>query len=370
MATTGRFLNGEQLECSICMDLYSNPVSLPCGHNFCQACISRHWSDRELRWCPLCKREFNKSLKLRVNTLLRDIVDNYKHALGDSEKPTSPDDVLCDCCLHTRRRASKTCLVCLTSYCKTHLEPHLRVTTLKTHTLTDPVPKLEEKVCTKHNRLLEEVNAQPPVCVECAKIEIQDLPVTCEEKKVKPEKQVVQSMKGNNLKKSKKTKNIKAAPNFYIWFNQQQFTFSHIPSHCGFSRGRVYYDVWLETNSIWELGVVSATLHGKKSHTNGAWIVGLERHVPCEAGCPFNTINTPYRVLVCVDYEQGRMFICNASDGTGIVSLTNCKFRGKLILFAHQSPNSPKTLTQRIQTLSPLMFVLICIAFLFLCFIF
>uniref|UniRef100_A0A672P1R1 Tripartite motif-containing protein 47-like n=1 Tax=Sinocyclocheilus grahami TaxID=75366 RepID=A0A672P1R1_SINGR len=32
-----------ELTCSICLDLFSKPVSTPCGHNFCQGCIGGYW---------------------------------------------------------------------------------------------------------------------------------------------------------------------------------------------------------------------------------------------------------------------------------------------------------------------------------------
>lgn len=32
------------LTCSICLDIFQNPVSLQCDHTFCEACITRYWS--------------------------------------------------------------------------------------------------------------------------------------------------------------------------------------------------------------------------------------------------------------------------------------------------------------------------------------
>uniref|UniRef100_A0A3B4U4Y2 RING-type domain-containing protein n=1 Tax=Seriola dumerili TaxID=41447 RepID=A0A3B4U4Y2_SERDU len=29
--------------CSICLDVFTNPSTTPCGHSFCMACISRYW---------------------------------------------------------------------------------------------------------------------------------------------------------------------------------------------------------------------------------------------------------------------------------------------------------------------------------------
>ncbi|CAL8377066.1 unnamed protein product [Gadus morhua 'NCC'] len=64
-------------------------------------------------------------------------------------------EVPCDVCTGTQLKAVKSCLVCLVSYCQTHLEPHQRVTVMKKHRLVEPMDRLEDRVCKKHDRLLE-----------------------------------------------------------------------------------------------------------------------------------------------------------------------------------------------------------------------
>ncbi|KAK7916518.1 hypothetical protein WMY93_012279 [Mugilogobius chulae] len=44
MATATCQLSEDQFLCSICLDVFTDPVTLSCGHNFCMACINQHWS--------------------------------------------------------------------------------------------------------------------------------------------------------------------------------------------------------------------------------------------------------------------------------------------------------------------------------------
>ncbi|XP_035528280.1 nuclear factor 7, brain-like [Morone saxatilis] len=101
MATASPFLSEDQFLCSICLDVFTEPVSIPCGHNFCKACITRHRESKEQCQCPLCNEKFNKGLKLRVNTGFREVVENFKkhYAIANNNQPIKPGQVPCDCCL-------------------------------------------------------------------------------------------------------------------------------------------------------------------------------------------------------------------------------------------------------------------------------
>ncbi|XP_067117417.1 E3 ubiquitin-protein ligase TRIM39 [Osmerus mordax] len=77
MASTGK-LSEEQVHCSICLDVFTNPVSIPCGHNFCQSCILGYWRTSPLYQCPMCKKSFYKRPDISINTVLRDIAEQFK----------------------------------------------------------------------------------------------------------------------------------------------------------------------------------------------------------------------------------------------------------------------------------------------------
>ncbi|XP_033979614.1 E3 ubiquitin-protein ligase TRIM47-like [Trematomus bernacchii] len=160
----------EEFLCSICLDVFTEPVSTPCGHNYCRACISSYWSSRDIIQCPLCKETFLTAPKLRVNTVFRDMLEilkKTKQAAGeDGGSPAGPGDVPCDLCEGNRKRkAVKSCLVCVASYCDAHLKPHRTVQKLEWHQLINPVDSLEERVCRKHNKVMESFCKRDQCCV-------------------------------------------------------------------------------------------------------------------------------------------------------------------------------------------------------------
>ncbi|XP_008286993.1 tripartite motif-containing protein 7 [Stegastes partitus] len=83
MSLYGSFLlSDEQFQCSICLDVFTNPSSTPCGHSFCMACISRYWDGLKVCQCPLCKKTFQKRPDLQINRTLREITDQFKSMKG------------------------------------------------------------------------------------------------------------------------------------------------------------------------------------------------------------------------------------------------------------------------------------------------
>lgn len=64
----------EQFRCCICLDIYTDPVSIPCGHNFCLDCIEDYWDTKDKPECPLCKEVFPRHPELRINHAFADII--------------------------------------------------------------------------------------------------------------------------------------------------------------------------------------------------------------------------------------------------------------------------------------------------------
>uniref|UniRef100_A0A671Z2M0 B30.2/SPRY domain-containing protein n=1 Tax=Sparus aurata TaxID=8175 RepID=A0A671Z2M0_SPAAU len=86
---------------------------------------------------------------------------------ASTPEPQLPEteDVLCDFCSEIKEKAVKSCLMCLMSFCKLHLEPHQRVAILKSHTLLDPVKNLDDRMCKTHDKITELYCRTDQVCV-------------------------------------------------------------------------------------------------------------------------------------------------------------------------------------------------------------
>ncbi|XDV34996.1 hypothetical protein PO909_005053 [Leuciscus waleckii] len=124
-SSSGPSLN-EELQCSICLEVLTDPVTTSCGHNFCRTCLTKCWTDTQTFFCPLCKENFSKRPDLKINTTLREVVQHFKEKLN--------------------------------------LVPRL-----KKHKLINPVENLEDYICQKHERPLELFcrDDQTCVCLPC-----------------------------------------------------------------------------------------------------------------------------------------------------------------------------------------------------------
>ncbi|XP_069564065.1 E3 ubiquitin-protein ligase TRIM47-like isoform X3 [Brachyistius frenatus] len=153
----------EPPQCCICLDEFSSPASLPCGHGFCLGCIGEYWRIHGACQCPLCKAVFPTRPQLQTDRTLR---------TGDAPAPLKAGEVPCDFC-PAERPAVKSCLACLASYCAPHLETHYQREDLGRHLLISLVKNLEGSVCKLHGRRLEKFcrSDRTCICAMCAQTE-------------------------------------------------------------------------------------------------------------------------------------------------------------------------------------------------------
>ncbi|KAM5223484.1 tripartite motif-containing protein 5-like isoform 3-T7 [Hipposideros larvatus] len=84
----------EELTCPICLKLLTDPLSLDCGHSFCQACIT---ADKECvidqegeSSCPVCGATYQHG-DLRSNRFVADIVERFREVTVSPEEGQKKD---------------------------------------------------------------------------------------------------------------------------------------------------------------------------------------------------------------------------------------------------------------------------------------
>ncbi|XP_053199105.1 bloodthirsty-related gene family, member 12 [Scomber japonicus] len=202
-SSPGRVLSEDQFSCSICLEVFVEPVSTPCGHSFCKACLQGYWNHSKKFCCPMCKKSYSKKPEMSVNRVLAEISSQFQGLLvaggaggiggtgtasrgstlnlnsdtghGGSSGPDTGEfaqagEVPCDACIGRKLKAHKSCVNCPGSFCETHLRHHKKVKSLTSHRLIEPTFHLEEKICKKHERLLEVYcrTDHTCICTACA----------------------------------------------------------------------------------------------------------------------------------------------------------------------------------------------------------
>uniref|UniRef100_UPI0037E71AAE E3 ubiquitin/ISG15 ligase TRIM25-like n=1 Tax=Semicossyphus pulcher TaxID=241346 RepID=UPI0037E71AAE len=153
-----------ELSCPICLQLYSDPVVLPCGHNYCRVCIYKtantaNKNEKELPRCPECREEFQGVNSLQKNFKLSSIIEGYQATAPqlDRQPDAEPEmmEVFCDHCIDEQTPAVKTCLNCEVSLCSRHLQRHQEKESFRTHTLVKAMDEQGRKGCAVHRRPFE-----------------------------------------------------------------------------------------------------------------------------------------------------------------------------------------------------------------------
>ncbi|KAM8923820.1 E3 ubiquitin/ISG15 ligase TRIM25-like [Pelodytes ibericus] len=150
----------DELTCSICLNIYTDPVTLTCGHNFCLVCIGNVLDTQEgsgVYSCPECRAEFQDRPALEKNRKLRNIAETF---LSTHPQPEEVG-ILCTYC-DSPVPAAKTCLTCEASLCEKHLLKHNRSVE---HVLTDPTASFKDRKCSVHKKVLEYYCTEDAVCI-------------------------------------------------------------------------------------------------------------------------------------------------------------------------------------------------------------
>ncbi|KAM4617311.1 E3 ubiquitin/ISG15 ligase TRIM25-like [Discoglossus pictus] len=151
----------EELDCAICLNIYTDPVMLSCGHNFCQVCIGSVLDTQEgsgVYTCPECREQFNDRPALHRNLKLWNIAQHFI--------PTQPEQedagIFCTYCIHTQVPAAKSCLMCEASLCDDHVRVHSKS---EEHVLSEPTTSWVNRKCSVHKEFLKYYCSEDATCI-------------------------------------------------------------------------------------------------------------------------------------------------------------------------------------------------------------
>uniref|UniRef100_A0A671VDQ3 Uncharacterized protein n=1 Tax=Sparus aurata TaxID=8175 RepID=A0A671VDQ3_SPAAU len=388
-------LTEDQFLCSICLDVFTDPVTIPCGHNFCKTCITQHWNINVPCQCPNCKEVFNTRPELKVNTFISEMANL------EGRMCTKHDKLLELFC--------KTDQMCVCMLC-----------TVLDHKTHDVVPLKEEYEGKKAERLkIEEMKRSVELSKKDADREIAEISElekrSSEVKKIPSSKEdlfidfqsspslntapstkdwtgvsvrppsyegtVVRAV--NQLEKtlSKQMKKLfeaelkrvqqyavdvtldpdtahpklilsddgKQVKHGDVWKNLPDNPERFDPCPCvlaklSVSSGRFYYEVQVKEKTKWDLGVARESINRKGNITltpqNGYWTICLrnnnEYYARAVPSVSLSLKSRPEKVGVFVDYEEGLVSFYDVDAAALIYSFTGCCFTQKL--YSYFSP--------------------------------
>ncbi|XP_061108894.1 zinc-binding protein A33-like [Conger conger] len=108
----------DDLCCSVCCDIFKEPVVLKCSHSFCRVCLQQCWEEKGSRECPICRRKASMD-DPPLNLALKNIVESY---LKQKTEREMTDKTEARCSLHGEKLVlfcehdkEPLCFICQTS---------------------------------------------------------------------------------------------------------------------------------------------------------------------------------------------------------------------------------------------------------------
>ncbi|XP_048015500.1 zinc-binding protein A33 isoform X4 [Megalobrama amblycephala] len=327
--------------CPVCRDVFDHPVVLPCGHSGCKDCIEQYWRVSDSRQCPLCRQisANNPSLNLALRNLCQAFLDHrrYLEELCEvhHEKRTlvccDDEQILCEICRESEEHRNHTC------------RPVQEIAEEHKAVLLGKLGLLKEKM-----HLMKEVNVEN----DFAGMNIQNFKDTLMRAECKfqdPEMtagDLIDSVKylGNfklnvwrKVRRSISYSPVVLDPNtahIYltvsdnltcVWYGfeitepipDNLERFDRCPcvlGSVGFSTGTHTWDVEVEHNSSWMVGVATESVQRKGTNclSSGVWCIGLKDEIlsvtdPLESHVPLLGFEKPAAVRVKLDLSAGRL---------------------------------------------------------------
>uniref|UniRef100_A0A8C3AKX1 Uncharacterized protein n=1 Tax=Cyclopterus lumpus TaxID=8103 RepID=A0A8C3AKX1_CYCLU len=389
MAAASSPFSEDQFLCSICLDVFSDPVTIPCGHNFCKACITEHWAIHAHSQCPMCKELFDRRPALQVNTFISEIATQFsqsKAELGATEAAIQQmiqerqlkiaqikqavelnkegadketEGVLVfTAMMQSVERGLAELIETIDKKHKTTAEGFIKELEEEISELMVRRSELEQLSRTDdHLHLLQSFSSLSPVphSKDWTTVKVQSSYLGTARRAVAQlhetlSREMMKLCADVELKRAQQfaldvTLDLETAHQDLILSDDgKQVSQGDKQQYQGFyctrcvSSGRFYYEVQVKGKTDWIVGVVRRSVHTGSffitaSPENGYWTVHLmdgNQYARTDPATDLVLKSTPQKVGVFVDHEEGLVSFYDVDTAALIYSFTGCNFTEKL----------------------------------------
>uniref|UniRef100_A0A672LBX3 E3 ubiquitin-protein ligase TRIM39-like n=1 Tax=Sinocyclocheilus grahami TaxID=75366 RepID=A0A672LBX3_SINGR len=339
----------EELQCSICLDVFTDPVTTPCGHNFCKICLNKCWDDSQTCSCPYCKETFKQRPDLKINTSLREVRSTKREKAARVELFTDLIRSIERCqtelleTMEEQQKAAENQEQELIEELEQEItELKMRNTQLEQLSRTEDLIPIYSSLCSPRNsRNWPEISVDTHESLETLKTALtqlketigdklyQTMDVTLDPDTAHPK--LILSDDGKQVRHGDIRQKLPDKPERFD-------TYISVLGKEGFSSGRFYFEVQVKGKTDWDLGVARESIDRKGdiplTPSNGYWTVVLrngDEYKACAGPSVSLSLRVkPQRVGVFVDYEEGLVSFYDVESRSHIYSFTAQSFTGKL----------------------------------------
>ncbi|GCB64189.1 hypothetical protein scyTo_0013298 [Scyliorhinus torazame] len=323
--------------CPICLDFFTDPVSLECGHNFCRSCIAQCW-EKERNSCPECRQEFPERI-LRANRVLANLSEKaQKLKLNQKEKESKLH------CEEHQEELKLFCetdkkLICVNCVDSQEHREHRFILIQKAVEIYKEEASRKRRISDQDNDLsladgvltFEKFNGPLPFPVWREMLDsINPVSVTLDIDTANPLLEV-----SEDLKSLRWTRTQRSLPDTGKRFKDCPCALGSE----GFTMGRYYWEVEVTGNRGWRLGVAAESVEREGwislSPATGFWTErsGDQFYIISSFRSPLPVGQIPGKVGVYLSYESGTVSFYNVDTKSHLHTFTGNKFTEKLYPF-------------------------------------
>jgi len=167
------FKDLDPFNCPICLDALQDPVTIPCGHNYCMGCVKDYWDKKGGKdggySCPQCRKTFSPRPVLNKNTMFAEVVERFKNTGLQDSPPThynGPGHTVREICTAKKLKPLKMCPESEDSSCKFHLRYHNNDYPREKRTVIVVSGESKGTICSRHNKPLGDQQFICPLCLD------------------------------------------------------------------------------------------------------------------------------------------------------------------------------------------------------------